>query len=200
MNDDENKQEDFIRVYDDAVSRNFCQGIIDYFEWCNENNRTWDRQESTGLYKKDKSASLNPGNQLDIKFNSEHLAGYLNEFNIAFWDKAYTYYRTEFDVINTMQRHSIFTYKVQKTMPGGGYHVWHCENGSLETSRRVGVYILYLNEVMSGGETEFLYLNQRIPPKEGRLLIFPSGFTHTHRGNPPLKGSKYIMTGWIELS
>lgn len=197
---DENKVEDFIRVYDEAVSRNFCQGIIDYFEWCNENNRTWDRIETTSLNKKDKSTTLNPVNQLDIKFNNEHLSGYINEFNVAFWDKAYTYYRTEFDAINTMQRHGIFTYKVQKTLPGGGYHVWHCENGSLDTCRRIGVYILYLNEVVSGGETEFLYLNQRIAPKEGRLLIFPSGYTHTHRGNPPLKGSKYIMTGWIELS
>ena len=28
------------------------------------------------------------------------------------------------------------------------------------------------------------------------LLIFPASFTHTHRGNPPLGGSKYIATSW----
>jgi hypothetical protein len=53
--------------------------------------------------------------------------------------------------------------------------------------------------VEEGGETEFLYLSQRVKPKTGRLVIFPSGYVHTHRGNPPLSGEKYIMTGWIEF-
>ena len=30
----------------------------------------------------------------------------------------------------------------------------------------------------------------------GDLLIFPAAFTHTHRGNPPLGGVKYIATTW----
>lgn len=195
----DNTVENFIRVYDDAVSRQFCQGIIDYFEWCKENNRAWERGEATALYKKDTSTTLNPHHQVDIRFTREHLAGYIEEFNSNFWDKCYKYYTTEFDILNTYQKHTILSYKVQRTDPAGGYHIWHTENGAIETSHRIGVYILYLNDVVSGGETEFLYLSERVAPKEGRLLIFPSGYTHTHRGNPPLRGTKYIMTGWIEM-
>ncbi len=34
-------------------------------------------------------------------------------------------------------------------------------------------------------------------PKTGSLLIAPSAFTHTHRGNTPASGDKYIATSWI---
>ena len=39
--------------------------------------------------------------------------------------------------------------------------------------------------------------HRRVQPKKGLLLIWPAYFTHKHRGNPPLKGEKYIATGWI---
>ena len=57
--------------------------------------------------------------------------------------------------------------------------------------------MIYLNDVEEGGETEFLYQKIRIKPKSNMGLIWPGGFTHTHRGNPPLSGTKYILTGWI---
>ena len=37
---------------------------------------------------------------------------------------------------------------------------------------------------------------KRVPAVEGRLIIFPAGFTHTHRGNPPLGQEKIILTTW----
>jgi len=30
-------------------------------------------------------------------------------------------------------------------------------------------------------------------------LLWAAGYTHTHRGNPPLKDTKYIITGWVEF-
>ena len=195
-----NYNENFIRYYDNAVSTEFCQGIIKYFEWASENNRTWNRTEATKNVKDDESTGLNPFNYWDIDFTWEHLGPYLKEFNEAFWDVCYKSYCDEFDTLNSVGQHTIFSYKVQKTLPGGGYHVWHCEQECIERSRRLGTYTLFLNDVVEGGETEFLYQNERVAPKEGRLVIFPSSYTHTHRGNPPLRGVKYIMTGWIEFS
>jgi hypothetical protein len=58
--------------------------------------------------------------------------------------------------------------------------------------------MMYLNDVDDGGETEFLYQSKRYKPVKGRVLIWPAGFTHVHRGNPPLSGEKYIATSWLE--
>ena len=55
---------------------------------------------------------------------------------------------------------------------------------------------LYLNDNFDAGETEFLHQHRREIPKKGDVLIFPAGYTHTHRGNPPIGGEKYLITSW----
>jgi hypothetical protein len=56
---------------------------------------------------------------------------------------------------------------------------------------------VYLNDVPEAGETEFVYQGRKIRPRAGSLLIAPAGFTHTHRGNRPVGGDKYIATSWV---
>ena len=29
------------------------------------------------------------------------------------------------------------------------------------------------------------------------MVIAPAGFTHSHRGNRPVSGDKYIVTSWL---
>jgi hypothetical protein len=83
----------------------------------------------------------------------------------------------------------------------GGYPYWHCElyprDPSCETLHRHVLWTLYLNDGFAAGETEFLYQGRKIAPKAGSLLIAPAAFTHTHRGNRPEGGDKYIATSWI---
>ena len=104
----------------------------------------------------------------------------------------------------TLQVLEVETYNanIQRTLPGQGYHTWHYENDfrSRAALPRVLASMMYLNDVDDGGETEFLYQSKRFSPKKGRVLLWPAQFTHTHRGNPPLSGEKYIITSWIETS
>ena len=84
----------------------------------------------------------------------------------------------------------------------GGYPYWHCElhpspEDQSESLHRVVLWTIYLNDDFSDGETEFLYQRRKIVPKRGSLLIAPTAFTHTHRGNMPKGGDKYIATGWV---
>lgn len=87
--------------------------------------------------------------------------------------------------------------KMQKTPPGGGYHVWHYESGSFDTKHRELVWMIYLNDLPDGeGETEFLYQKRRIKPTKGTVVFFPAGLTHVHKGNTVFTTDKYILTGW----
>ena len=84
----------------------------------------------------------------------------------------------------------------------GGYPYWHCElhpspEDQGESLHRVVLWTIYLNDGFGEGETEFLYQQRKIVPKTGSLLIAPTAFTHTHRGNMPKGGDKYIATGWV---
>src|SRR5690606_30815922 len=83
----------------------------------------------------------------------------------------------------------------------GGYPYWHCElyprDPGCETLHRHLLWTVYLNDGFSAGETEFLYQGRKVAPRTGRLVIAPAGFTHTHRGNRPEGGDKYIATSWV---
>jgi hypothetical protein len=86
--------------------------------------------------------------------------------------------------------------KMQRCYPGQGYHDFHWEQSCMNPTRAI-VWLLYLNDVTDGGgETELLNFNERIVPKSGTLLIFPASWPWIHRGNPPLRTTKYIVTGW----
>ena len=107
-----------------------------------------------------------------------------------------------FDFISAIYRTG--TTNLQKyKKASGGYHHWHSEhypsphdagNASLH---RVLLWMYYLNDVEEGGGTSFYYQDKTVLPREGKLVIAPAGFTHTHRGNVPISKDKYILTSWI---
>lgn len=93
---------------------------------------------------------------------------------------------------------------IQKYIAGqGGYPHWHCEIypqlGNFESLHRTLLWTIYLNDNFDGGETEFFHQRKMIQPKTGAILIAPASFTHTHRGNRPTRGDKYIATSWVLL-
>jgi len=55
----------------------------------------------------------------------------------------------------------------------------------------------YLNNAKCG--TRFHYQNRTIRARQGRLLIWPCGWTHMHNGVVPNIDPKYIITGWYSF-
>ena len=57
-------------------------------------------------------------------------------------------------------------------------------------------WILYCNDIDSAG-TEFYWQQHHEPAERGKLVIFPAGPSHIHRGQVNHKSTKTIATGWI---
>ena len=191
-------QEDFISVYENAYSQEFCNAAIKYYEDMDAAGFGTNRLDGEGkrpLSKNDTTTFTNEESVISLDTTKD----LLSHFNERFWGEHYKDYVQKFDVISGLSSHNSFSARIQKTKIGGGYHTWHCETDSRFTSNRILGWMLYLNDVEEGGETEFLYQHKRIKPKTGSLVIWPAAFTHTHRGNPPLTNTKYIITGWVEF-
>jgi len=188
---------DFIGVYNDVFSKEYCLNAIDYFDSMAKAGFSRTRQEHEGPMV---TKSLKEDSMV---FSVDYVQHFNNQidsvFKEVFWKQIYTNYADEFHVIKESGAHNIYSNKLQRTDVGQGYHVWHYESSIREVSNRLLAYIVYLNDVDEGGETEFLYYPRRVKPQAGRVLLFPASFTHSHRGNPPLSNTKYIMTGWVEL-
>tara|TARA_B100000427_G_scaffold43315_1_gene31805 strand:- start:209 stop:877 length:669 start_codon:yes stop_codon:yes gene_type:complete len=121
-----------------------------------------------------------------------------DEINNQIYQKLLVPYLDEYSVLlNGEPLYLNGSILLQKTEPTEGYHTWHNENGTWKLRHRNFAWMIYLNDVEEGGETEFLYQKTRFKPKTNMGLLWPGGFTHTHRGNPPLSETKYILTGWI---
>jgi len=103
-------------------------------------------------------------------------------------------------IIDSSDPISSWTCKLQRTDPGGGYHVWHCEDGAFIYRDRVLTWMIYLNDIPyeNGGATDFLHQKCSFQPTQGTLVLWPATYTHMHRGSF-LTGekSKYIATGWF---
>jgi hypothetical protein len=192
------EHKDFIGIYKGVYPEGYCQHLINEFERLVESGAGNNRQKGEGApkhRKNDMQLGLNFGVHTAASFNDQSSESMF--FNGL--QQCYEDYTEQFSVLKEGKIHGT-AMKMQRTSPGGGYHVWHGEQGNGTHADRVLVYMLYLNDLgeAEGGETEFLYQRTRIRPEENTMVIWPAAFTHAHRGNTVLgEQSKYIVTGWF---
>lgn len=189
-----NITDDFIGVFPDAVSPDVCANIIERFDKADELGFTLLR--SAPRSEQDDSQLFIQEIPLHSAVDSKSVIPALQALQACYLEYANKY---SVALTDASDKHASYQFKVQKTNPSQGYHVWHYEQSQREMGSRILAWTMYLNTIEEGGETEFLYQKRRVKPEQGTICIFPAGFTHVHRGNPPLSGSKYIATGWYEF-
>ena len=189
---------DFVGIYDESVPIELCNEFAKSYETAKKNrtfidlskeNETLRPIEERTLYRSDESMFVTPITstiypvppvQAYFEILKKCLVCYTKRYNILFSGPMY---------------HDVF--KIHKVRKSEGFHQWHYERGSPTSLDRLMAYMTYLEVPKKGGETEFLHQSLRIEPIVGRTLIWPAGFTHMHRGNPPLDGEKMYITGWF---
>ena len=177
------------------ISYNICDDLINYFE---DNP---DKQASGKVYGLgDKLHELieddNVKKSTDISFFSDAdgiiLSEYMMYLNMCIKEYEYKYHQA-----SHMASYGITEeINLQKYEPGGGFKTWHCERSGITQQTRCLVFQTYLNDVPTGG-TDFMYQKITTPAKKGLTLIWPTDWTHTHKGQISHTHKKYIITGWL---
>lgn len=189
-----------IALYKDVYPEGYCQHLIAEFNRLESNGAGSNRQNSENALRHAKD-----DHQLGINLKNHSLTWFDNKDPADMFfeglQNCYEDYSTKYSVLKSNGNIRATHMKMQRTGPGGGYHIWHCEQGpNASNSNRAITYMLYLNTIapQEGAETEFLYQKKRFNPTENTMVIWPAAYTHAHRGNPVLgETHKYIVTGWF---
>ena len=195
MSDRKVELKNFIGVYDNFILPKDCDELIKFYEERNKFNQIVDRVafENQDIDQKQDSQYFASFKEMDVWV--DYFKPLIVNFDLAL--QLYLKATAALPAFQTDRLH-YYPMKIQKTLPGQGYHVWHIEKDKgLSYNHRALVWSVYLNDVEEGGETEFLHFSRRVKPKKGRIVIWPAGFPYLHRGNPPLSGEKYIVTSWM---
>ena len=165
-------------IHEDVINKKVCKNLINYYENSKKINIDDHKTKMT---------------QVVINVLDSRLTNYIKQLN-----KVLKKYIKKYAYIDIGQESwSLYpNIKIQKYEPDESYFKWHCEaTGNKENIKRMLVFTTYLNDVKKGGETQFLYQRKKIKPLQGKTILFPSVWTHTHKGNKT-KETKYIITGW----
>tara|TARA_R100000664_G_C2688916_1_gene93829 strand:- start:58 stop:708 length:651 start_codon:yes stop_codon:yes gene_type:complete len=189
--------ESFIGMYDNYIPESECNKAIELFEKQNQLNNTLNRQDF-------EQAQLLEKADQQFFANCQNITTWVDDLKplIANFDIALNHYANTTGMYTAYDQNQFFytDLKLQRTLPGQGYHRWHVEHASGRgMENRCLAYTIYLNDIEQGGETEFIHQHQRVQPKTGRIVIWPAAFPFVHRGNAPLVGVKYILTSWMLL-
>lgn len=171
--------QDFIGVFQESVSNEICSYLINFL----------DSSEDIAFNKSNARQDAYVGVKLVPPILDNTVLQYKQQLS-----KCLQHYGKQYKSVTALGLTNLEV-KLQRTEIFGGYHTWHYEDA--QNPNRDLVYMTYLNDLdHDDGTTEFIYQKTKFTPKAGTTLIWPTCFTHMHRGNPPYHKTKYIATGW----
>ncbi len=178
---------DFVRVYDNAMPEDYCRLLIETFE------SRKDLQIVNGAGKRP-GLERSRWTEMDIgKISSPHAKHQFDQ-----WIKQYkARYESDCRMTPLPEPGAYAQLILKRYIPGNTERFQTHFDSLLAVSDRYLVILWYLNEVATGGETEFVDLSIKVKPNTGRLLIFPPYWLYRHVAHSPLSGPKYILSTYL---
>jgi len=190
-------EDPYIWQVSNSLTDEFCDKLVQKFEEDSE-GKVYRGIVGSGVQTEIKETldlAVSPSSEVwkkDDEFISNKIGECINEY-IEYITKCIP----NVDFHNGIRNVTDSGYHIQRYEANKGFYTWH-NDYSFEKDKgsRILTFIWYLNTVERGGETEFTN-GMKIKPEKGKLVMFPSTWTYTHRACMPYSGEKYILTGWI---
>jgi len=174
--------DDLVKYFDENPDRHYKGGVYG-IGGASESNDDFKASTEIAFY-------INQ-NEEDVNIMSE----YIMNLNLCIREYEYKYER-----VKLLATYAITEgIQIQKYEPSEGYKVWHCERYGIVQQTRCFAFMTYLNDVSDGG-TEFMHQKLTSPAIKGLTMIWPSDWTHTHKGQISHTHKKYIITGWLNYT
>ena len=185
----------FIEVFDNAISSEDCKYIIDYM---NSSNLMVTGSVSTNEGDVKVVEEIKTSTEMAINIEDKNQ---INDIISTSLLHQVSKYKESYPQLDQLARWGVKEkYNLQKYEPNQGYFALHCENAGFGSGvNRVLAWMFYLNTVTDDGGTYFDNYDLTMDAVEGRCVIWPAYWTHTHRGIVSKTESKYIVTGWFNF-
>lgn len=187
-----------IVIFDNALPANLCDAIFDFFET--------HRDLAVGGYTiggTDPSVKWTE----EFRFKDNDYSSERMEYDglcSAIYDPFHacvSEYMRIYDWLNYSPGIFDSGYQWQWYEPKVGMYKEHIDgdpwNDNQHNNGRVAGVVMYMNDVIEGGETAFRYQNVLVKPKKGRIAIFPANWTHPHEARIPISGPKLIISSFL---
>lgn len=176
---------DLIYVVDDVLDSEVCKQLVEIYE---DNSDQHERYDDQGR------PNFTQLNFTDCQNNTKEQILHTLVVNKVL-EHRQKYYELMDDRVFPIDNH-FEHFRIKKYNPDGiDFYDTHVDVTNYACARRFLSFIFYLNTVEVGGETVFTDLT--IDAKVGRLVIFPPLWMFPHKGNPPISGSKYILSTYL---
>lgn len=180
----------YIRSYDHSLPPEMCGKLIESFNALSRFQQPNGRGVRPGL---DDSAWT----EMDVSRLSD--AGFLAFFR-QLVSTALQRYNADVGVPVAIPDSPLLSPLILKRYRAGSDEKFQTHFDSInEVCDRYLVFLWYLNDVQTGGETWFPGLQTGVTPRTGRLLMFPPYWMYAHQGKPSPEQDKYILSTYLRF-
>ena len=193
------KLTDFISIYENNLSAEFCERIINAFEIDKEHHikstigipRTPDPEFRNAIEMNcTKRAAEHPEWAAIMDVLNKHAASSFKRYKSDLVAGGYP----EAHFFNTV---TLEQWRMHRYDPGVHFYKEHIDAIDVHTSKRMLQMLYYLNTVEAGGETWFKSIDLKVNPVEGKLAITPSWFGFPHSAITPISNTKYMIKTYL---